>query len=63
MDMTAALSKAKSILRSGGMILIAGLAKPSNFFDWVVEAFRVIPCAIVSKIRHMQSSEKNHIPV
>jgi len=63
MDMTVALNKAKSILRPDGMILIVGLAKPSNFFDWVVEAFRVIPCAIMSKNRHMQSSEENHIPV
>lgn len=63
MDMTAALNKAKSILKPDGMILIVGLAKPSNFLDWVVEVLRVIPCAIVSKIRHMQSSEKNNIPV
>ncbi|WP_363316685.1 class I SAM-dependent methyltransferase [uncultured Dysosmobacter sp.] len=63
MDMTVALNKAKSILKPDGMILIVGLAKPSNFFDWVVEAFRVIPCTIVSKIRHMQSSEDNHISV
>ncbi len=63
MDITVALSKASSILKPGGMILIVGLAKPSSFFDWVVEAFHVIPCAIVSKIRHMQSSEENNIPV
>ncbi len=63
MDMAVALNKAKSILKPDGMILIVGLAKPSNFFDWVVEAFRIIPCTIVSKIRHMQSSEEKNIPV
>jgi len=63
MDMTAALNKAKSILKPDGMILIVGLAKPSSFLDWAVEAFRVIPCAIVSKIRRMQSSEDNYISV
>lgn len=63
MDMTAALEQARSILRPGGVILIVGLAKPSNFLDWAVEALRVIPCAIVSKVRQMQSSEEKHIPV
>lgn len=63
MDMSVALEKAKSILKPDGMILIVGLAKPSNFLDWVVEAFRVIPCAIVSRIRHIQSCEENNIPV
>ena len=62
MDMTAALNKAKSILKPDGMILIVGLAKPSNFSDWMVETFRVIPCGILSKIRHMQSSEEKNIP-
>ncbi len=33
MDITVALNKTKSILKPNGMILIAGLAKPSNLFD------------------------------
>lgn len=63
MDMKAALRKAKSILKPQGLILIVGLAKPSNCIDWAVEALRVIPCRILSKIKHMQSSEENNIPV
>ena len=63
MDMEAALVKAKALLKPGGILLIVGLARPSTFFDWVVEALRVIPCIILSRIRHMQSSEEKDIPV
>ncbi len=63
MDMAAALNKAKAILKPGGMILIVGLAKPSNPLDWLVEALRVVPCVVISKVRHMQSSEDGGIPV
>ena len=63
MDMTVALNKAKSILKPDGMILIVGIAKPSNFFDWMVEALRVIPCKIASKIKHERTTEENNVPV
>lgn len=63
MNMATAVNKAKAILKTDGIILIVGLAKPSNFFDWTVEIFRVIPCFVLSKVRHMQSSEKNNVPV
>lgn len=63
MDMTAAVHKAKFILKPAGVILIVGLARPSTLIDWAVEIFRVIPCIIMSKIRHMQSNEKTNMPV
>ena len=62
MDMKDAVNKAKTILVPGGIILIVGLAKPSNVFDWVLEIFRVIPCAIISKVKHMRSSAANFCP-
>ncbi len=63
MDMEKAIIKAKSILKTGGVILIVGPAKPSTAFDWTIEGMRVIPCAVMSKIRHMKSSEENNVPV
>jgi 2-polyprenyl-3-methyl-5-hydroxy-6-metoxy-1,4-benzoquinol methylase len=63
MDMKKAISKAKSILSDGGVILIVGIAKPSSIFDIMIEVFRLLPCRIVSKLKHMHKSEDFGIPV
>ena len=63
MDMEMALLKAKRILNRNGIILVVGLAKPSNFFDYVLDAIRVVPSAIVSKIKKIKTSEDLNIVV
>ncbi|MBQ4637785.1 MAG: class I SAM-dependent methyltransferase, partial [Clostridia bacterium] len=63
MDMDAALAKAKKLLEKGGILIIVGLAKPSNVVDWAVEAARVIPSRIVSAIKKNMTSEELHIDV
>ncbi|RVU97153.1 class I SAM-dependent methyltransferase [Coriobacteriales bacterium OH1046] len=62
MDAAEALGKAKSLLASGGKIVIVGLASPSSLLDWAVEALRAIPCRISSAIHRENSSEKLEIP-
>ena len=63
MDMLSAIKKAKTFLSPDGILLIVGIAKPSNIKDYVIEGLRVLPCRIISKLKHMRSSEDAHIPV
>jgi methionine biosynthesis protein metW len=63
MNMRCALKKAKSMLSRNGILIIVGLAIPSNLMDYVIEAIRIIPCMIISKIKKERSSEDEHIPV
>lgn len=63
MDMSAALTKAKSILNIGGKLIIVGLAKPSGVFDFLIEAARIIPVKLISAIKNLQPSEELNIPV
>ena len=58
MDITAAVKKAKDLLKPGGKLIILGIASPSNLADKVTEAFRVIPAFIGSKLHKMRSSEE-----
>lgn len=62
-DMAAAINKAKTLLSDKGRIIVVGLATPSNLMDYMVEAMRIIPCAILTAIRHARSSEDLGIPV
>ena len=63
MEMKSTVEKAKSLLNDGGKLLIVGLAAPSGFCDYIIEALRVIPCFIISKIKRMKTSESRNIPV
>lgn len=63
MDMETALAKAKSMLEKGGILIVAGLAKPTSVIDWIVEAGRVIPSYIVSAIKKNVTSEELDIEV
>lgn len=63
MNMLNSIKKAKSMLSKNGVLVIVGLAKPSNLIDYLIEGMRIIPCMIISKIKKMRSSEDNNIPV
>ena len=58
MSMVEALEKAKSMLEENGILIIVGLAKPSNFFDWVVELLRIVPSRVVSAVKQNATSEE-----
>ena len=57
------IKKAKSMLSKNGVLIIVGLAKPSNLMDYLIEGMRVIPCMIMSKIKRIRSCEDKNIPV
>ncbi len=63
MDCEAALCKAVRLLSPKGKLLIVGLAKPSSLFDYAMEAARVIPCALISRMHSMKECESMGIPV
>lgn len=63
MDMTAALERAKALLSPNGLLIIVGLATPSTAMDYMIEGLRILPCKIVSTLKHMRSSEDQNIPV
>ena len=63
MNMLHSIKKAKSMLSKNGVLIIVGLAKPSNLIDYLIEGMRVIPCMIMSKIKKMRSCENKNIPV
>ena len=63
MNMKATIEKAVDLLKDDGVLLIVGLAKPSNVIDYIVEGLRIIPSSVISKIKHMRSSESKNIPV
>ena len=63
MDMESAVNKAKSLLNKNGKMIIIGLAKPSNLFDYIVEVFRIIPVYLISAIRKSTTTEELNIPV
>ncbi len=56
--MVEALEKAKSLLAENGILLIVGLAKPSNAIDWIVELFRIVPSQVVSAVKKNTTSEE-----
>ena len=58
MNMVEALEKAKSLLAENGILLIVGLAKPSNFLDWIVELSRIVPSQVVSAVKKNTTSEE-----
>ena len=58
MSMVEALEKAKSLLAENGLLLIVGLAKPSNFLDWVVELLRIVPSRFISAVKQNTTSEE-----
>ena len=61
--MAEAIQKAKLMLEENGILIIVGLAKPSNFFDWVIELSRIIPSGIMSAVKQNTSSEELAIDV
>ncbi len=63
MNMSDAIDKVKSLLNSNGILVIVGLAKPSNMLDWIVECARIIPSAIISFIKKNKTSEELNIDV
>ena len=63
MDMTVAVERAKALLSPNGILIIVGLAIPSTVADYVIEGLRILPCKIISKQKHMRSSEEQNIPV
>ncbi len=63
MEMRSAIEKSKLLLAPNGMLIIVGLAAPSTVMDYVIEGLRILPCKIISTLKHMQSSENQNIPV
>ena len=63
MDMVSAINKAKSLLQKGGKLIIVGLAKPSGFFDYLVEVLRIVPVHLISAIRKIKTTEEIGVPV
>lgn len=62
MDMDAAIARAKDLLAPGGVIAIVGLASPSSPFDHAIDALRVIPSWVSSRLHRMRTSEELGIP-
>lgn len=58
MNMMEALEKAKSMLAENGILIVVGLAKPSNVIDWIVELFRIVPSQVVSAVKKNTTSEE-----
>ena len=63
MNMMAAIEKSKTLLSPKGLLIVVGLATPSTVVDYLIEGLRVLPCKIISKLKHMQSSESQNISV
>ncbi len=63
MNMGDAVDKAKALLNSNGILIIVGLAKPSNMLDWIIECTRIIPSRIISFIKTNRTSEELNIAV
>ena len=63
MDMINAIDKAKKLLAKNGVLIIVGLAKPSNLSDWIVELARIIPSKIISVIKKNTTLEEMNIDV
>ena len=63
MDMMTAIERAKTLLSPSGLLIIVGLANPSSAMDYMIEGLRILPCRIISELKHMQSSENQNIPV
>jgi len=63
MNMKYAIEKSVGLLKDDGVLLIVGLAKPSDIIDYIIEGLRVIPCGVISRIKRMKSSESVKIPV
>ena len=63
MDPERALGKAVSLLKPGGVLLAVGLAKPSSPGDHVLEALRVLPSALLTRLHRERSSEELGVPV
>lgn len=62
MDMEKTLTKAKGLLAPGGVIVIVGLASPSSALDLAIEALRVVPSWVSSRLHRMRTSEDLGIP-
>ena len=62
MDMDAAIARAKDLLAPGGVIAIVGLASASSPLDHAIDALRVIPSWVSSRLHRMRSSEELGIP-
>lgn len=57
MDIYFSIKKAKSLLRKNGIIIIVGLASPSNFKDKLIDLLRVIPSKTISLFHKHKTSE------
>ena len=58
-----AIWKAKELLKTGGVLLIVGLASPSGPADWALEALRVLPAGLGTWLHRARSSEELGLPV
>ncbi len=63
MNMNDAIDKAKALLNRNGILIIVGIAKPSNMLDWMIECARTIPSGIISCIKKNKTSEELNIDV
>ena len=62
LDMDAAIVRAKDLLTPGGVIAIVGLASASSPLDHAIDALRVVPSWVSSRLHRMRSSEELGIP-
>lgn len=62
MEGEAAIRKAKELLRPGGLLLAVGLASPSGPGDRALEALRVLPAKLGTRLHRAQSSEDLRLP-
>ena len=62
MDAAAAVERASALLLPGGVLLIVGLAAPSALPDRLLDAARVVPSFVSSRLHRMKRTESLQIP-
>ncbi len=63
METESALAKAVSLLAPGGRLIVVGLAEPSSTADHLIEALRVLPSYVVSRLCRISPCEERGVPV
>jgi len=61
-DLNTAVNKAKFLLHDGGVLLVVGIASPTNIIDWLIEFLRLLPSALISRINQNKNTEELGVP-